>query len=112
MKNLLTLLILSFVLSGCAAAVVGGAGAGGYAVGKDERTVGRITDDAVITSKVKTALLRNSNVSGLAINVDTNEGVVFLYGSVKNNQAKQTAISLAQSVKGVVKVVPKLTVTK
>jgi osmotically-inducible protein OsmY len=44
-------------LGGCVAAVVGGAAAGGYYVGKDDRSAERIAADAAITADVKARLI-------------------------------------------------------
>ena len=68
------------------------------------KTVGETIDDATITSRVKTALLNDSTVGGLRIDVDTFKGVVTLSGSVKLPQEEQTAIALARKVDGVVDV--------
>jgi len=42
----------------------------------------RKVEDANLTAKVKSQLLWNSNTGGLAINVDTLDGVVSLSGNV------------------------------
>jgi len=97
-------------LGGCGALVVGGAAAGGYYVGKDERSVGQIADDATITSTINTKYVRDSQVSALDINVDTYRGVVTLHGSVSSKAAAARAVELARSTKGVRKVISKLSV--
>ncbi|HIJ90793.1 MAG: BON domain-containing protein [Desulfobulbaceae bacterium] len=89
---------------GCAAAVVGGGAAGGYAVGTDERSAGTMLDDAAITAKVKTALVSEKNVKARNIDVDTVAGVVVLSGYVDSQQEVSRAGSLAKSVSGVVRV--------
>lgn len=61
-------------------------------------------DDGWITSKVKTQLLADSDVSGLAINVNTQDNVVSLEGKVPNDLARAEAIRIAQQTKGVVRV--------
>jgi osmotically-inducible protein OsmY len=62
---------------------------------------GDVVDDGWINSKVKTQLLASSEVSGLAINVDTKDNVVWLKGTVPTNTARATAIQIATSTKGV-----------
>ena len=66
--------------------------------------------DAGITAKVKTALLADTDVSGLAINVDTANGVVTLTGAVNNATEKAKAIEIAAKVDNVSRVEDKLTV--
>jgi hyperosmotically inducible protein len=99
------LLVNALLLGGCTAVVVGGAAAGGYYVGKDERTVGQITDDGLITSKVNAKYVNDDLVKARDINVDTYNNVVYLYGHVGSQAAWDRAVALARSVKGVKKVV-------
>jgi len=61
-------------------------------------------DDAVITTSVKTELAKDSELSALRINVDTNDGNVALRGTAPSMSAKQHATALAASVKGVASV--------
>jgi hyperosmotically inducible protein len=105
------LAVISLVLlNGCAAAVVGGAAAGTAYVVQDERTASEIANDIVVTSSVKTKLLKDPDVAGLDINVDTYRGEVTLYGSVPSDQVKQRAILLSTSVKGVKKIISRLVI--
>lgn len=110
MLRILVLLVSAGALAGCGALVVGGAAAGGYYVGKDDRTLGEITDDATITSTINARYVKDSRVSALDINVDTRRGVVTLYGSVASQQIADRAVEIARSVKGVRQVISKLTV--
>jgi osmotically-inducible protein OsmY len=57
--------------------------------------------DSWITTKVKSTLLYSSNVSGSAIDVTTNKGIVSLRGRVSNGAEHDLAIELAQNVRGV-----------
>lgn len=98
------------LVSGCAAAVVGGAAAGGYYVGKDERSVSEIASDANITTTVKAKLINDKYVKARHINVDTYRGVVTLKGHVSQSSHIQRAVSLTKSVTGVKRVIPKLAV--
>lgn len=65
------------------------------------KTIGETIDDATITTRVKTSLLNDKEVSGMAIDVDTFRGVVTLSGRVKTRAEEQRAIALAQRVSGV-----------
>ncbi|MFQ6758293.1 MAG: BON domain-containing protein [Deltaproteobacteria bacterium] len=89
---------------GCAAAVVGGGAAGGYAVGTDERSAGTMVDDAAITAKVKTELIGDKNIKARNIDVDTVAGVVVLSGYVDSSQEASRAGLIAKSVPGVARV--------
>lgn len=93
------------MLSGCAALLVGGAAAGGYYVGKDERSAGEIADDGVITAAVKSRFIGDDLVKARKINVDTFRRVVYLDGTVDSAEAHERAIELARGVSNVARVV-------
>lgn len=102
MKRAAAAIILAgFALTGCVAAVVGGAAAGGYYVGKDDRSADRIAADAAITADVKARLIAEPGIRAFVINVDTYNGAVSLKGNVKTGQQRATAERLARKVKGV-----------
>ena len=62
------------------------------------------SSDSVITSKVKTRLLADKNVSGMNTKVVTERGIVYLMGLSSRRQADQ-ATELARTTGGVQKVV-------
>ena len=107
----LTLVILAApALGGCAALVVGGAVAGGYVVGKDDRSAGVIVDDGTITASVKSKLIADKYVPARKVNVDTYEGAVTLRGTVPSYVARSQAEKLASDTNGVKSVVNELKV--
>jgi osmotically-inducible protein OsmY len=87
--------------TGCFWIAVGGAGAAGYQIGKDDRSLGRKFDDASITTGVKTRFINDEQVDALDINVDTYEGIVTLNGSVPSERVEARAMQIARGVKGV-----------
>jgi osmotically-inducible protein OsmY len=68
------------------------------------KTIGETIDDTTITTRVKTAMLNDPNVSGTGIDVDTYKGVVTLSGRVKSQAEHDQAIALAHQVNGVTEV--------
>ncbi len=64
-------------------------------------TVAAVMDDAGITASVKTDLAKDPDLSALAINVDTKDGVVTLNGPAPSAAAKSRAETIAKGVKGV-----------
>lgn len=68
-------------------------------------------DDATTTASVKTKLLGNTNTKGLMIDVDTNDDVVTLSGSVETEAAKELAESIARNTGDVKRVENKLLVS-
>ena len=104
------LLLACSSLCGCVAAVVGGAAAGGYYAGKDDRSAERIAQDAAITADVKARLIAEPGIRSLSINVDTHNGNVTLKGDVQAAAQRSTAGGIAAKVKGVKSVRNDLTV--
>ena len=104
--------LAAMTTSGCGALVVGGAAAGGYYVGKDDRSVAWISEDAAITSRINTRYVKDDLVSAMDVNVDTRNGVVTLYGPVPSAAAAERAVSLARGTRGVKQVVSRLTITQ
>jgi hyperosmotically inducible periplasmic protein len=60
-----------------------------------------VVNDTWISTKVKSTLLLSRNVPGTAIEVDTNNGVVALSGTVDSTAERQLAIELARDIRGV-----------
>jgi hyperosmotically inducible protein len=71
--------------------------------------VGMATD-ASVTAAIKAKMLADSDVSGLAIDVDTREGVVTLSGRVRNATEKSEAVRIARETDGVKSVTDNLTI--
>jgi hyperosmotically inducible protein len=71
-----------------------------------------VVDDTVITTKVKSALLADSDIKGLDVSVETSQGVVSLSGAVNNQTQIDRAAKIASGVEGVVSVLNNLTIKK
>jgi hyperosmotically inducible protein len=68
------------------------------------RSAGVVVDDASITTQIKTALLANKALDGIAISVSTFSGEVTLTGAVDTPAQVQKASEIAYSVRGVRKI--------
>lgn len=66
-----------------------------------ESGLGDALSDAALTAKVKTRLLTNDLTRGININVDSDDGVVTLRGTVPSEAAKDKAGEIALAVDGV-----------
>jgi hyperosmotically inducible protein len=75
-----------------------------------EKSTGEHIDDGVITTRVKTALLRDDVTPGTDIKVETYRGVVQLSGFVNTLAQKNRADELARTVPGVQQVVNNIVV--
>lgn len=72
------------------------------AVAIDDRIkLGKYADDAWITAKVKTSLLKDEGLKGLDVNVETHKGTVQLAGWVDTPMQIAEAERVARSVEGV-----------
>lgn len=74
---------------------------GGCASSEANKSTGQYIDDAAITAKVKTALLKDPTVKGLQIQVETYKGTVQLSGFADTREEAKKAQELASSVEGV-----------
>jgi hyperosmotically inducible protein len=73
---------------------------------------GAVVTDAAITTAVKAKVLADANTPGTAIDVDTQDGVVTLTGTVASRAAADRAVALARETNGVKNVVNNLKVGK
>lgn len=70
-----------------------------------EPAIKSIMQDSWITTKVKTALWNDDQVSGFTIKVETVSGKVYLQGIVENFVQRQRAVDLTRKVEGVTAVI-------
>ncbi len=77
-----------------------------------ERTAGSRLDDVMISSKVKSKLIGNSEIKAGDIDVSSSQGVVTLIGRVSSQQIKDDAERIARGTKGVTDVNNELLVGK
>lgn len=98
LKALLVLTIITSLLYGCAAAVVGG-GAAGAGVAHDRRTLGTYIDDEGIELKTRLAIFNEKELnSQIHINVISINGVVLLVGQAPTAALKQQAGDIASGI--------------
>lgn len=93
MKNLLNgswvwMAVLLIGLAGCAGT-------------RTQESTGEYIDDASITTKVKSEMVADKEVSALHISVETIKGVVHLTGSADTREEANKAAAIARGVAGV-----------
>lgn len=76
------------------------------------KSTGQTIDDAVIETRVKTALIRDDRVRAIDIEVEVFKGVVQLSGWVDSNEQVRIAEDLAINIPGVVDVKNRLDVKR
>jgi hyperosmotically inducible protein len=64
-------------------------------------TVGTEIDDSVVTTRVKTALLDNSDIKSFDLKVETRKGEVMLSGFVDNQSQIDRAMAITLGISGV-----------
>jgi hyperosmotically inducible protein len=74
-------------------------------------TTGEVITDGWITTKVKAKFVDETVLKGSDINVDTNDHVVTLKGTVASDPAKTRAAAIARGTEGVTRVVNRLVVS-
>ena len=84
-----------------AVAVLGLAGAAQAMADDSKRSVGEYTDDKLMVSKVKSALISDKTADASEINVEVYKGVVQLNGFVDNAKESAQAEAVAKGVEGV-----------
>ncbi|MGH7323226.1 MAG: BON domain-containing protein [Candidatus Rokuibacteriota bacterium] len=97
-KTLAVMLALLSVLSGCRAMT--------------GKSTGQTMDDATITAAVKSKLVADKVSNLTRVDVDTNNGTVYLNGTVETPEQKTKAEQLAWQAKGVKAVVNNLQVQR
>lgn len=78
--------------------------AAGCAGTESQKSTGEYIDDAAITAKVKTALIRDDSLNANSINVETFKGTVQLSGFVEDREDIGAAEDVASGIDGVVNV--------
>ena len=73
----------------------------GCAAPEKRQTVGEYVDDATITTRVKAAILNDSDLRVTEISVETFDGVVQLSGFVSSQAEINRAVEVTRTVKGV-----------
>jgi hyperosmotically inducible periplasmic protein len=76
------------------------------------KSAGATVDDATITASVKSKLVADRAANLTRVDVDTNNGTVYLNGTVETAEQKSKAEQLAWQAKGVKSVVNNLQVQK
>jgi hyperosmotically inducible protein len=76
----------------------------GCAATPTTESTGEYVDDAVITTKVKAAILDQPSLKSSEISVETYKGTVYLRGVVASQATINEAVGVARSVDGVTSV--------
>ncbi|HKQ24949.1 MAG TPA: BON domain-containing protein [Burkholderiales bacterium] len=67
----------------------------------ESKSTGDLMDDVAITAKVKSAFIKDPDISAAEINVDTYKGKVVLSGFVSDSEDVRKAGELVRDIEGV-----------
>ena len=109
-KVLSMLFVSSFLLSGCAAAIITGAGAVGISAAQ-ERQVGQAIDDKVIQAEIGAQILKADEPLFRKTSVTVVEGRVLITGHLMEEAQVSKAEKIAWTVKGVREVLNEMVVS-
>ena len=73
----------------------------GCAATSKQESTGEYVDDAVITARVKAALIKDETVKATEVNVETFKGAVQLSGFVVSQAAANKAVEITRGISGV-----------
>ena len=90
--------------------ILGLCGCRGLHEGATQRSLGEVTDDAMIVATVNSHALRTKGLSFFDVSVESHRGVVILYGNVATAAAEAELVNFARGVKGVKEVQSRLIV--
>ena len=98
MRSLLLVLVVvcSLLVSGCAAVLLGGAGAGVMAA-EDRRTLGTITEDQGIESRIYNTIAERHKDERVHVNVTSYNRMVLLTGEVPSEEVKRDVDRIAHA---------------
>jgi osmotically-inducible protein OsmY len=95
----LTLLAALAFLYGCAAAVIGGAAAGGYMLGEERRPTSVLADDQAIEFKIANQI--SEKFVGSHVNTTSYNRMVLLTGEVQSAEMKAAVEKIARGTENV-----------
>ena len=108
---LVTALLLTGSLSGCASLVIGGAATAGVAA-YQERGISGVAADTTISTKVRAKMIETDDKFFLDVGIEVYEGRVMLTGRVANEDRRADAVRIAWSVTDVKDVINEIQVSE
>tara|TARA_Y100001970_G_scaffold218167_1_gene267498 strand:- start:534 stop:1127 length:594 start_codon:yes stop_codon:yes gene_type:complete len=101
MKNsFLLIILLSFILTGCAGVSSSGIFGTGVSVALDPRTVGTQIDDSIMQKTISTKILARDKKYILSVKTKVLDGRIFVTGKVDTPEEKLIITKLAWETKG------------
>ena len=105
------LIILGFLLNGCAPAAIT-AGIAGVAASESEKGLGITINDTIIHAAITESMFKKDVNKFLGVKIRVDDGVVLLTGKVDNPQIRVEATRISWEPRGVIEVINELQVSE
>ena len=105
------IIIIGFLLNGCAPAAIT-AGIAGVAASESEKGLGTTINDTIIHAAITESMFKKDVNKFLSINISVNDGVVLLTGKVDSPQTRVEATRISWEPRGVIEVVNEVQVSE
>ena len=108
---ILIIIILGFLLNGCAPAAIT-AGIAGVAASESEKGLGTTINDTIIHAAITESMFKKDVNKFLGVKIRVDDGVVLLTGKVNNPQIRVEATRISWEPRGVIEVVNEIQVSE
>ena len=107
----LIIIIIGFLLNGCAPAAIT-AGIAGVAASESEKGLGTTINDTIIHAAITESMFKKDVNKFLGVKIRVDDGVVLLTGKVDNPQIRVEATRISWEPRGVIEVVNEIQVSE
>ena len=105
------IIILGFLLNGCAPAAIT-AGIAGVAASESEKGLGTTINDTIIHASITESMFKKDVNKFLGVKIRVDDGVILLTGKVENPQTRIEATRISWEPRGVIEVVNEIQVSE
>ena len=109
--SIFIIIILGFLLNGCAPAAIT-AGIAGVAASESEKGLGTTINDTIIHAAITESMFKKDVNKFLGVKIRVDDGVVLLTGKVNNPQARVEVTRISWEPRGVIEVVNEIQVSE
>ena len=108
---ILIIIIIGFLLNGCAPAAIT-AGIAGVAASESEKGLGTTINDTIVHAAITESMFKKDVNKFLGVKIRVDDGVVLLTGKVDNPQIRVEATRISWEPRGVIEVVNEIQVSE
>ena len=108
---ILIIIIIGFLLNGCAPAAIT-AGIAGVAASESEKGLGTTINDTIIHASITESMFKKDVNKFLGVKIRVDDGVILLTGKVENPQTRIEATRISWEPRGVIEVVNEIQVSE